>query len=169
MKCAVLVLLTLFGSHPCWSQSADIPSKQEINELVQKADEKVTNFEAANESAKTVMSDSVFQKGREAAATAHVIISAIQKNGPSAYALVGLIVTLDDVTLNAANGAQGIARRAMADAVAGKTVSLNALAAADALNVAQSSLTDISELVSHATLRLIKAEENVIQKSGKQE
>jgi hypothetical protein len=115
------------------------------------------------------MSDSVFQKGREAAATAHAIISAIKKNGPSAYALVGLIITLDDVTLNAANGAQGISRRAMTDAVAGKTASLNALAAADSLNVAQSSLTDISELISHATLRLVKAEENMIQKSGKQE
>jgi hypothetical protein len=168
MKYAVLVLLTLFGSHPCWSrQSADVPSKQEINDLVQKADEKVINFETANESAKTIMSDSVFQKGRETAATAHAIISAIQKNGPSAYALVGLIVTLDDLTLNASNGAQGIARRAMADAVAGKTVSLNALAAADALNVVQSALTDISELISHATLRLIKAEETVIQKSAK--
>ena len=42
-------------------------------------------------------------------------------------------------------------------------------AAADALNVAQSSLTDISELVTHATLRLIKAEETVIQNSAKQQ
>ncbi len=49
----------------------------------------------------------------------------------------------------------------------GKTVSLNALAAADTLNVAQSSLTDISELISHASLHLIKAEETVIQRSEK--
>jgi hypothetical protein len=169
MKYAVFVLLVMFVTSPCWPQNSDVPSKEEITELVQKADEKVTNFEAANESAKTLVSDSVFQKGREAASTAHTIISAVKKNGPSAYALVGLIVTLDDVSLNAANGAQGISRRAMADAVSGKTVSLNALAAADALNVAQSSLTDISELITHATLRLIKAEETVIQNSAKQQ
>jgi hypothetical protein len=81
--------------------------------------------------------------------------------------LVALIITLDDISLDAANSAQAISRRAMADAVAGKTVSLNALAAADALNVVQASLTDISELISHATLRLIKAEESAIQKPAK--
>jgi hypothetical protein len=167
MKYAAFVVFALFGSYPCWSQGSDVPSKQEITELVQKADEKVTNFSAANESAKALVPDNLYQKGRATALTAHAIISAIQKNGPSAYALVGLLITLDDVSLNAANAAQAISRGAMADAVAGKTVSLNALAAADSFNVAQSSVTDISELIAHATLRLIKAEEAAIQKSEK--
>jgi hypothetical protein len=162
MKYATLGVLVMLTAFPSWSQSADVPSTQEINELVQKADEKVTIFEAANESAKTLISDSLYQKSHEAATTAHTIVSAIKKGGPSGYALVALIISLD-----AANSAQAISRRAMADAVAGKTVSLNALAAADALNVVQASLTDISELISHATLRLIKAEESAIQKPAK--
>jgi hypothetical protein len=117
MKSSILALLVMFIGSPCWSQGSDVPSKQEINELVQKADEKVTNFEAANQSAKTLAPDKLYQKVRETASTAHAIIAAIKKNGPSAYALVGLVITLDDVSLNAANGGQAISRRAMANAV----------------------------------------------------
>lgn len=95
----------------------------------------------------------------EYATTAHKVVTALSKNAPSAYVSTELLITLNQLAINAANGAQAISHKAMVMATSGQTVSLDALAAADSLTKAQSALTEVSELVGHATLRLIAAEE----------
>src|SRR5580704_1262569 len=78
-----LVLLIVF---PCRAQEADAPSKQEIVEVAQKADERVTNFERANQSAKPYISQVDFEKGMEYSASAHKAVAALSKNTASPYA-----------------------------------------------------------------------------------
>jgi hypothetical protein len=158
MKTISFMILILLVGIPCLAQNSDQPNKQEIVALAHKADEAVTLFEQANKSADPFIPDSAVKKGADAASTAHQLVGAITKNGPSAYALVSLVIALNDVTFNAAVDAQTISRKAMSGATAGQTVNLNALAAADSLNAAQSSCKDISEQIGHAALRLIKAE-----------
>src|SRR6266851_537219 len=84
-----------------------MPSEKEFSELLAKADEKVSTFEAAVKSAKARL-DKVNAKYAanylDAAATAHLLISKTIKNGPTAYGLVGVLTTLDDLSLDAANG-----------------------------------------------------------------
>jgi len=167
MKNIIPLILILLVGVPCSAQDSDQPTKQEIVSLAHKADEAVSRFEEANKSADPFIPDSAVKKGANAALTAHQLVGAITKNGPSAFALVSLIIALNDVTVNAANDAQLISRKAMTAATAGQTVSLNALAAADLLSAVQSSCKDISEQIGRATLRLIKAEESLMRNAAK--
>jgi hypothetical protein len=84
-----------------------MPSEKEFSELLTKADEKVVAFEAAVKNAKPYL-DRIDTKYATnylgAAATAHVLISQTLKNGSSAYKLVGVLTTLDDLSLDAAGG-----------------------------------------------------------------
>jgi hypothetical protein len=167
MKTISFMILVLLVGVPCSAQNGDQPTKQEVVALAHKADETVTLFEHANKSADPLIPDSAVKRGANAATTAHQLVGAITKNGPSAYALVSLVIALNDVTFNAAVDAQTISRKAMTAATAGQTVNLNALAAADSLSAAQSSCKDISEQIGHAALRLIKTEVGPMHNAAK--
>lgn len=158
MKTNLMLISALSIGIPWLAQEGGPPTKQEVIGLVQKADERATIFEQANESAKAFIPDSTYAKGVQAASKAHQGVAAIKKSGPTAYTLVTLIIALDDVSLSAANDAEAISRKAMTIAVAEHPVSLNALAAADSMHAVQASITEISKLVGRATLRLIKAQ-----------
>ena len=79
-----------------------MPSKEEITELLNKADEKVSSFEEAMKNAKPYL-DKIDTKAAttdlDAAATAHTIVESMHKNGSSAYGLVSLLATFDDLSL----------------------------------------------------------------------
>ncbi len=134
-----------------------MPSEKEFSELLAKADEKVSTFEAAVKSAKARL-DKVNAKYAanylDAAATAHLLISKTIKNGPTAYGLVGVLTTLDDLSLDAANGNVFL----LAGDQGQTTPEVFALSAAG------TSCNDIAELIFHATMRLIAAEETALNK-----
>jgi hypothetical protein len=81
------------------------------------------------------------------------MISAIREEGPSAYRLVGLVVTLDDLSLDAATAT--ILLFNAQKAVAGD-ISL--------LVSAKNGCTDIAELLFHVTMRLVKIEEDLLDR-----
>lgn len=151
------------------SQLRDIPSEEEVSELLAKADQKVSVFEAAVQAAKSRL-DSINPRYAanylDAASTAHQVISLTKKNGMSAYRLVGILATLDDLSLDAANGSlllvtndedQVVTRRAQRN-----TDTMNIVSA---LNAAGTSCNDIAELIFHATMRLVAAEEALVDKA----
>jgi hypothetical protein len=92
--------ILLFVGFTCFAQNksadtmrATMPSKDEISELLSKADEKVSNFEQTMKAVKPALDitgSGLTSKGLDAASTAHSAIRAVQKNGPSGYGLVGL-------------------------------------------------------------------------------
>jgi hypothetical protein len=145
-----------------------MPSEKEFSELLTKADEKVSAFEEAVKNAKSGL-DKIDKKYvtnyLDAAATAHLLISKAIQNGPTAYSLVGVVVTLDDLSLDAANGS-ALLLGADEDRVVAKGVSPdpNTRSAVLVLSVAGKSCTDIAELIFHATMRLIAAEEAALNK-----
>jgi hypothetical protein len=145
----------------CWAQTkAEPPSKEEISELLAKADEKVTLFDEAVQRVKQDLEKQqpdLLRKDFNAATGAHRIIRGLQSDGPSAYGLVGLIATLDDVTLNAAKTATGLLL-----ANNGTIKSTETQAKLTLLWSAQNGVYDISELIMHATLRLVQVEEDLL-------
>jgi hypothetical protein len=157
------VLLTVL---PCFAQDS-IPSKQEIGELVQKADEKVSSFEQALQAAKSFLPQDEYKKDADAAVIAHRIVQGINKNGPSAYSLVALIITLDDLVIDAGADTQSVLNNELKAASTGKTPNVGALSVVIVLNNAAVTCRDISELVGHATLRLIDAEEKILSQGVK--
>ena len=88
-----------------------IPSEAEIDELLSKASEYVDSYRLTFTSAKPSLDKAptpgFYEKGIELSSQASGTISAIRKNGPSAYALVGLLAVLDDMTINATRGVCG--------------------------------------------------------------
>jgi len=159
MRCLVpaIVLLPIL----CSAQEAKpaAPSKEEISELVAKAEEKVTSFEDAVKHVRPVLESQqtdLLSKDTGVAENAHKLIRGLQRNGPSAYALVALIATLDDISLNASRTATLV--------IMGGPSQINAemQARLTMLWNAQNSCSDISELILHATLRLIQSEESTL-------
>ena len=147
------------------TDSEAMPSREEIAELLAKAEEKVTAFEQAVNPVRSDLEKQqpdILKRARNAATAAHTLIRGVRSNGPSAYGLVALITALDDVTLNAAKTATAILimnRCGMDNAATRAKLVL--------LWESQNSLCDISELITHATLRLIQVEESIIhQPSG---
>lgn len=141
-----------------------MPSEKEFSELLAKADEKVSAFEAAVKNAKPYL-DKIDTKYAtnylDAAATAHELISMTLKNGSSAYKLVGVLTTLDDLSLDAASGnvlllSADVGKGRLPDAATGSAVF--------ALSTAGTACNDIAELVFHATMRLIAAEETALNR-----
>jgi len=145
-----------------------MPSEKEFSELLAKADEKVSVFEAAVKNAKPIL-DKIDTKYAtnylDAAATAHLLISKTIKNGPTAYALVGVLTTIDDLSLDAASGSTFLLA-ADEDRIVGKGGSpdANTRSAVLTLSTAGTSCNDIAELIFHATMRLIAAEETALNK-----
>ena len=155
----VLLLFALAGRVALGQTDVSMPSRSEIFELIDKADQKISDFEGALKTAKPALDaiDAKLSKNYlDGASTAHFMIQSIHKNGPSAYALVGLLATMDDLSLDAANASvKLLAIRGQQDNVASWVVSLSTSGAA---------CNDISELIMHATLRFVQAEEAILGK-----
>src|SRR6266853_1399275 len=180
----VCLVFTLLIAKPCKSQTNqrlnqttaskdaiselqhNMPSEKEFSGLLTKADEKVSNFEAAVKHAKPHL-DKVESKYAtnylNAAATAHSLISKTIKNGATAYNLVSVLTTLDDLSLDAANGS-AILLAADGDQVAKGAACEIGTRVSVALSSAGTSCNDIAELIFHATMRLIAAEETALNK-----
>ena len=143
----------------------DTPSEKEFSELLAKADEKVSAFEAAVKVAKPSLDridPNYAANYADAAAAAHLLISKMRKNGTSAYGLVGLLATLDDLSRDAANGSTFLLADDDYRLAKGASRDVNARDGLLALSAAGTSCNDIAELIFHATLRLIHAQETAL-------
>ena len=156
MKRALQLILLIGGA--CYGQDQDrlqgMPSKQEIGELIDKAEQKVSGFEEAIKAVQPRLDPVSKGYGKDVlgvSTKARTMIAGIRENGPSAYRLVGLVVTLDDLSLDAATAS--ILLFNSQKAVAGD-ISL--------LLASKNGCTDIAELLFHATMRLIKVEEDLL-------
>jgi hypothetical protein len=147
------------------SSVQQLPSEAEIDELLSKAAEYANSYRQTFTSAKPSLDKAptpgFYEKGIELSSQASETISAIRKNGRSAYALVGLIAILDDMTINATRA------YAVTMLVASGESSSNPKdrAMQDFQDLAQAGKNcyDISDLILHATLRLIHVEEQTLQ------
>jgi hypothetical protein len=171
-KLAIGCLALLLTSLPPSSKSAilvassvqQMPSEAEIDELLGKAAEYVDSYRQTFTSAKPSLDKAstpgFYEKGIELSSQASETITAIRKNGASAYALVGLLAVLDDMTINATR-----AYAATMLVAAGESSSNpKDRAMQDFQDLAQAGKNcyDISELILHATLRLISVEEQAL-------
>ncbi len=164
---AVLVLAVTAAAQTATasSQKISMPSDAEIGELLTKADQKVAGFEEAVKLAKPHLdrtNSRLCSNYLDAAATAHKLIEATQKNGTSAFRLVGLLATLDDLSLDAANASVLLLRDDEEQLMKGKQPGAASLSSVVVLSNAGTAVNDISELLMHATLRFIGAEEQVL-------
>lgn len=165
----VLLLLSLPGFTQ--TKSADdfssMPSKEEISELLSKANEKTTAFEEAVKRAKPYL-DRIDAKLAanylDGASTAHLLIESTQKNGASAYRLVGILATLDDLSRNASNGSVELLRTDEEHVAKGNRPDIGVLSSVILLNTAGTGCYDISELLMHATMRFVNVEEQALAK-----
>jgi len=145
----------------------NMPSEKEFSELLAKADEKVSVFEAAVKNAKPLLDriDTKYATNYlDAAATARLLISKTVKNGSTAYSLVGVLATLDDLSLDAASGNTFLLAADEDRVSKGATPDAGTRGAVLALSSAGTSCNDIAELIFHATMRLIAAEETALNK-----
>jgi hypothetical protein len=166
---AVLVLSVASAaqSSPASNQQVNMPSSAEIGELLSKADQKVTGFEEAVKLAKPHLdkiNSRLSSNYLDAAATAHKFIETTQKDGTSAYRLVGLLATLDDLSLDAANASVLLLKNDAEQLAEGKKPVAALSGSVVALSSTGTAVNDISELLMHATLRFIDAEEQVLDK-----
>ena len=164
-----LLVVLLFGAF-AWAQDKPIerpsmPSKEEVSELITKADEKVSAFEAAVKNAQPNLdkiNPVLVTNYTEAASTAHTIIKGMQKNGASAYSLVSLLATLDDLALNASTASVQLLRTDEEQVTKGKQPDVGRLSSVILLNSAGMACNDIAELIMHATPRYVSVEEQVL-------
>ena len=163
----VLAVVSAAQSAPPSNNAVSMPSKAEIGELLSKADQKVSGFE---ETVKLVrpqldrIDPKVVANYLDAASTAHNIIDTMQKTGASGYGLVGLLGTLDDLSLDAANASVLLLKAYAEASTQGKQPSVAGLASVVAVSNAGTGVNDISELIMHATLRFVGAEEQALDK-----
>jgi hypothetical protein len=159
----VLVVILAFAVGAFGQDGTAMPSNDEISELLAKAEQKVTGFESAVRSVKPDLDKADPKLSKmygDAASAARVIISSIRKNGPSAYALTSLVTTLDDLSLDAATATVQLL---LLRVQSGQTAATR-LDFVIPLMTSKNECSDISELLMHATLRLIHKEEDVLQK-----
>ncbi len=78
--------------------------------------------------------------------------------------LVGVLTTLDDLSLDAANGTAFLLAADEDRVAKGATPDTGTRGAVLALSSAGTSCNDIAELIFHATMRLIAAEETALNK-----
>jgi hypothetical protein len=160
------VLATLWLSLSASAQQS-MPSKEEISELLNKATEKVAVFEKAVQVAKPYLDQTnpkLASNYSDAASTAHKLIQATLSNGPTAYRLVGILATLDDLNADAANGSVQILAKREERTAQGHKSDAGDIAAVTALTSAGTGVADVSELLMHATLRFVNAEEELLGK-----
>ncbi|HLN04250.1 MAG TPA: hypothetical protein VK335_33495 [Bryobacteraceae bacterium] len=158
------ILVFFVSAVRAFSQTGtSIPSNDEIFELLAKAEQKVSGFENAVKGVKPDLDKAdpkLSTMYKDAGAAAHVIILSIRKNGPSAYGLMSLVTTLDDLSLDAATASVQLL---LLRIQSGKTAASN-LDFLVPLMTSKNECNDISELIMHATLRYIRAEEDVLEK-----
>ena len=161
-----LVLLGMFAVAAPGQTGTSIPSNDEIFELLKKANEKVSGFETAVRTVKTDL-DKVDPKLSvnylHAALSVHSMIAAMTKNGPSGYDLVGLVATIDDLSLDAATAT--VQLFLLKSQAPGQAV--NGLNFVVLLMASKNECNDISELIMHATLRYIHGEEELLKTCSK--
>jgi hypothetical protein len=163
----ILAVASVAQSGQVPDQSLSMPSSAEIGELLSKADQKVTGFEVAVKLAKPHLDEINLRLSSnylDTASTAHMLIQSTQKNGASAYRLVGLLATLDDLSLDAANANVLLRQSDLEQLSKGKSPNVAALGSIVALSNSGAAVNDISELIMHATLRFVGAEEAVLEK-----
>lgn len=156
MRYLTVILLFLPVCCPAQPNKPTAPSREEISELVAKAEEKVSSFEDAVRHVKPILESQqtdLLGKDAKAAEKAHKLIRGLQQNNPSAYALVALIATLDDISLDASRTATLVIMTGL------NKIDAETQGRLTLLWNAQNSCSDISELILHATLRLIEVEE----------
>lgn len=177
-KVVICILAVFFCASTAYSQSArqqtkreaapfsaPMPSEAEIGELVSKANEYVDTYRRTFENTKASLDKAptpgFYERAMEECAQAAEVISAIKKNGSTAVALVTLISILDDMSLN---GARASAAMMLVAASEDRTKPSNH-AMQDFQDIAQAEKNcyDISELLLHATIRYISAEENALR------
>jgi hypothetical protein len=145
-------------------QLRTMPSSAEFLELVNKADEKIQEFQRSIKSAEPFLDRETLKTDYEAADNARTIVSAIRKNGMSNYALVGLLSSLDDLTLDASRATRviilGISQNQQQD-------TRTATSTVMTLMQSENSLYDISDLLLHAGLRFAGAEDDLWEKVAK--
>ncbi len=162
---------SLQSSNSSEDAAPSMPSADEINELLSKTSEYVTQYQATFKNAKTTLDKSPVagfnEKANELSSQANSIIAAIRKNGPSAYALVGLVGVLDDMSLNAARASSV----SIIVGLQGGNPEQQRHAVQDVQDLAQAEKNcyDISELILHATLRLIAVEEKLLHSVSDQQ
>ena len=113
MKVKLLVLMSaitvLFSAQSASSQSnahqSSLPSQDEIQELTSKAEEKVHDFMKVLSAAAPFLEKDKVAEFSKSADIAETIIQAMRKNGPTAYGLVALVTTLDDIDLDSTRAA----------------------------------------------------------------
>ena len=164
----VVLLLSVFvlGQNKSVDQGS-MPSKEEVSELIAKADEKVSSFEDAVKNAKPYLdrvNPKLVTNYLDGASAAHTIIRNLQKNGPSAYGLVSLLATLDDLSLDASTASVQLLRTDEERLESGKPPDVGSLSSVIVLGNATTACNDIAELVMHATLRFVNVEEQVLAK-----
>ena len=165
MKKILLALAVLFSPLALFAQNS-MPSNEELAELLSKASQKITSFQEAVQGAKPFLDQQdpkLASNYMDTAKTAQEIIRVGQKEGASAYRLVGLLSLLDDMTVDAANASFRLMQEEV-KAVEAKQANVNVVAAILPLNAAQTGLNDISELLLHATLRYVGSEEQALIK-----
>jgi len=145
---------------------ASMRSKEELSELLAKADEKVSTFELAVRNARPLL-DKINTKYAtnylDAASTAHTLIQATNEKGASAYRLVGILATMDDLSLDAANGSVFLLGADDEAVRQGKPPDMDAMSSVIALTTAGTACNDISELIFHATMRFVDVEEKLLE------
>ncbi len=166
LRIATSIVLTALLAQPCLAQTSEqlhtMPSSAEILELANKADENIRGFEKALKASAPYLDKDTVQGDQAAVDAAHAAISAIRKNGPSMYVLVGLLSSLDDLTLDAARASRIIILAMGQNSFKDSSAQGSATAAGMALITSENSLYDISDLFLHVTLRYAAAENDLM-------
>jgi hypothetical protein len=167
MKLWIATIVLAFLPQSCVAQTEQqlhtMPSSVEILELANKAEENVKGFEKALDASEPYLDKDTFQTDQDAANKTHAVISAIRKNGPSMYSLVGLLSALDDLTLDASRASRliilAIGQNSLKDS---SSRNAGAIAGMSLMN-SENSLYDISDLILQVTLRYAAAENDLVQ------
>lgn len=142
----------------------EAPTEREIGELLDKAEEKIAQYERTKKAVSPHLGADSEDPGP---AQMRTVIDAMRKNKPTGYGMVMLMGGLDDMTTNATNDIATLTREMLTAAAAGKEQTGNEMLTEMAMvAAAKTGLVDISQLLTHATLRLIDMEETTLGTKG---
>jgi len=147
------------------SEVPTMPSDAEIGDLVSKASEYVDTYRLTFKNAKASLDKApnpgFYEQAMALCDQASGVITTIKKNGATAVSLVVLLTVLDDMTLNGARASAST----MIVALSENKSNRNDHAMQDFQDLAQAEKNcyDVSELLSHATIRYISVEETTLR------
>jgi len=145
------------------SEVPTMPSEAEISDLVSKASEYIDTYRLTFKNAKASLDKApnpgFYEQAMALCDQASGVISTIKKDGATAVSLVVLLTVLDDMTLKRASASTMIV------ALSENKSNRNDHAMQDFQDLAQAEKNcyDISELLSHATIRYISVEETTLR------